>query len=122
MDQTALMRVVQTPRKLDRDVEHARQRLLRASLVEPSIPNPLLQRAAAGILRKDPRNSAQPSHIVAADDVWMQPEVNPRFAFPFKVLGAAYPAKGLRLRAFHRQIHIPSPMPHPVNPAHSAFA
>ena len=69
MNQPLLMRIVQSPGKLDRDVQNSYQRLFRATFVERAVADPLGQAPAFHVLGEHARNAAQVAHVVATYDV-----------------------------------------------------
>lgn len=72
MDEPLLVRVMQAPRELDRDVEDPFERLLGSALVQLLRADPVSQAAAVDELREDARDAAERADVVAADRVGMQ--------------------------------------------------
>src|ERR1035441_5034350 len=73
MDQTLFMGVMKTPGKLDGNIQDAPEYSLFASFVELPTPNPIRKTTSLHKLRKNARDTSQPTNIVATDDIWMKP-------------------------------------------------
>ena len=114
------MGVVQAPGELDGHIQHPFERLLMSALIQLLVFDPVLQTAAFHVLGEHSRDAAQHPHIVAADDVRMQPQPDPRQALPDEVLLVNLRGKELRPRALDRHVHVPITLVDTVDQAHAA--
>jgi hypothetical protein len=87
-----LVRLVEPPGELDGDVEDG----LRG--VEAARTDRVVEAAAVDVLGEDERQSVEAPHVVAADDVGMEAEVDPGLRLALEEIGAA---PGLEDRGGH---------------------
>ena len=120
VDQSLLMRVVQAPCKLDRDVQDSFESLIRAAFVKPSAVDPVPQTAAFDVFREDPRNAPQHPHVVAAHHLRVEPQPDPRKALPYEALPVLRSLEELPSRALDREILLPVPVMHSVHQPHAS--
>ena len=96
MHQTQFMQAMQTPCKLDGDIQHSLKRLPGAAFVKLSRINPLLETATLHILGKDQDLVTQGAEEPARHQVGVLGKVNPGLEFSqeippvglFEALGA----------------------------------
>ena len=122
MHKTAFMGVGKAACRLDGNVQNSLLHFLLCSLIKRPVTDSVLQAPVVHPLRKDRRHSSDLSHIIAGDNVGVQAEIDPVFAFGNKLLFPLLTAFGkkTRLRAFHRQINIPAFMVNSPHAAHTA--
>ena len=120
MDQLFLMRIVQAPCKLNGDVQHSLERLGMPARIEPPVINPVFETAAFDVLSKDPRDTAERTYVVATDDMRMQAEVDPGFAFPGESLPLRVCLKPGGQWRFDRQVHAPATVVDAIDQPHPA--
>ena len=106
---------------LDNDVKNSLLYLFLGTFIKRPILNAVLQAAVVHPFGKDRRHTADITHIVAGDDIWMQAEVDPVLALFDEFLFPPIAAFGKEswLWALHRQINIPALM---MNTPHTAHA
>ena len=122
VDQTPLVGVLQSPRSLNGDVQDAGLNLLFRTLVQPPGLDRVLQTAAVHPLGKDRRHAADFADIVAADDMRVEPQVDPVLALRHEISLALIAALGKEpgLGPLHGQVVIPAQVMHPPHAAHAA--
>ncbi len=106
--------------ELDGHVEDALQGLLGPATVQAAVADPVLEAAALHELGEDARDAAQDAHVVAGDDVWVEPETHPCLGLADKVLPLAFASEVLWARALDREIQPPATVAHAIDEAHAA--
>src|SRR5258708_24994827 len=107
MDQSLLVGILESPGKLNRNIDYALQRLLLAAFIDLLCANQVSKAACFYKLREDARDTSEAANIIAADDVRMQTQVDPSLCFSLEVLNLL-----LRVEEFLSwrrgcQIHVP---------------
>ena len=125
MDQAflGLMSVMQSPCKLDRDIEQSLLYCLIRSAVQRLILDPALQAPVFHPFRKDSRHSSDFADIKTGDNIRVQSQIDPVLTLADEVFLAPLAAlcEVLRQRTLHRKVHIPSVVMHFPDTSHAAL-
>ena len=106
------MGVSEPARRLYRDIKDPKADPPFRPHVERAVTDPVFETAVLHPLRKDRRDTADLTHVIARDNIRVQAEIDPVLAFcdELRFPTVAPLGKEPRLRAFHRQLHIPAPV------------
>jgi hypothetical protein len=117
--EAALVRVVEAPRRLDGDVEDPRKRV---AVVELSRADRVLEAAAVDALGEDARDAVDGADVVAAHDVGMKAEADPRLGLADEGVLPAGLLEDVGLGALDREVDVPAAVADAVDGAHAADA
>ena len=110
-----LVRVMEPPRELDRDVENG------LGGVEAPGAYRVVQAAAVHVLREDERDRGDAADVVAGDHVRVQAEVDPRLGLALEEIGSPRSVQGGGERRLDGEVEVPAAVPHAVDAAHAAL-
>jgi hypothetical protein len=116
-----LVRVMQSPCRLDRHVKNPLKRLGWAASIKPSMADPFLQSAPVNELRENDRGVVNPANIVARYGVRVQSQIHPRLTFLRKQFLRLGVTDRLTQGHLRRKIQTPSAVKHTVNAPHRAL-
>ncbi len=115
------VRMIETPRDLDRDVQDPRQHLERPTRIQPPVTDPLMQTAARDVLGEHPRHTLEQTDVIAAAHIWMQTQRHPRLRLRYEQPLILRTTKQVRSRTLDRKVDAPHQVPNPVHHPHTAL-
>ena len=116
MDESLLVGVVQTPGGLDRHIED------RVGGGQAPVADGVEQAAAVRQLGEEEGEPEGTTHVVAGDDVGVQPEVDPGLRLVLEEICSARGLENGRQRCLDGEIESPAPVADAVDPSHGALA
>ena len=122
MDQIVLMRILQSVCRLDRNIQDPLLHLFFASFVQRSVFHAVTKAAVFHPFRKNCRNAADFTDIVAGYNVGVQTEVDPVVALFDKLFFRSVAALGKEsgMRPLHGQIRVPAVVMYAPYTSHAA--